>query len=125
MDKQKRVERRRNRRYKAAPGAFAAIEDTSMAGQIVDMSMGGLCFKYLENETIEKKVSPSGMILALVGKKHYVEQLDFRIVRDYPVVNVSPFSTIGFRKCHLQFIEMNYMKQSELDGFIFTNIIWG
>ena len=61
------VERRKNKRYKAVEGAYAAISPNShKLGQIIDISMGGLAFKYIDtnngdsNTVDSKKVTTSG-----------------------------------------------------------------
>lgn len=123
METQSEKERRRTRRYKAAPGAFAAIADTSMAGQIINISRGGLSFKYLNEEIENSSGGPPEMVLALVGNKRFISQLDFKIIRDYPVLSKSPFSSLGFRRCHLQFIEVDALKEAELEDYIQDNII--
>ncbi len=49
VGRKRTVERRRNKRYKAVEGAYAAISPNShKLGQITDISMGGLSFKYFD-----------------------------------------------------------------------------
>ena len=121
MEKQSEKERRQSRRYKANPGAFAAISDTSMAGQIINISQGGLSFKYMNEDIENSSGGPPEMALALVGNKRFINQLDFKIIRDYPVLSMSPFSSLEFRRCHLQFIEIDALKQAELEDYIQGN----
>jgi len=42
------VERRKNKQYKTTKGAYAAIGTKShQLGAIIDIGMGGVCFKYI------------------------------------------------------------------------------
>ncbi|WP_242637487.1 hypothetical protein [Desulfobacter hydrogenophilus] len=56
VGRKRTIDRRKNKRYKAAEGAYAAISPNSnKIGQIIDISMGGLCFKYINPENKSKE----------------------------------------------------------------------
>ena len=49
VGRKRTIERRRHKRYKAVEGAYAAISPHShKLGQVIDISMGGLSFKYID-----------------------------------------------------------------------------
>jgi len=65
VGRKRTVERRKSKRYRAVEGVYAAISPRSnKLGQIIDISMGGLAFKYIDtnnndtkdNEIKEKKL---------------------------------------------------------------------
>ncbi len=114
-------ERRTEERHMAAEGAFAAIEASSKAGQIIDISKGGICFRYIDDRKDSDSEPQAEQPLSLVSMTSYVGELHYKIVGDYPVLNISPFSSMEFRRCHVQFDDLDTQKTSELDYYIHKN----
>jgi hypothetical protein len=78
-------ERRKSKRYKAAEGAYAAISPSShKIGQIIDISMGGLAFKYID--TKNQTQSEESIFLSSMG--FYVGNLPFKTILQIPVHSV-------------------------------------
>ncbi len=123
MEDSDTIERRKEERSLAGESAFAAIEDSSMAGQIVDISNGGLCFKYIDDNNENEMGIPINSALSLVSLSSFVGELQFQVVEDYPVLNVTPFSSMAFRMCHLQFGELEGQQVAALDDYICKNIL--
>lgn len=81
-------ERRKHARYKVREGAYAALSpDSAKMGQIVDISRGGLCFRYIvhmdqmdENNETHVFVGDEGI---------YLEKMPNRVIEDIPVENGS------------------------------------
>lgn len=77
-------DRRRHARYRVREGAYAALSpDSAKMGQIVDISRGGLCFRYIvqkdefdENNETHVFVGDEGI---------YLEKMPNRVVEDIPV----------------------------------------
>ncbi|MCP4551951.1 MAG: PilZ domain-containing protein, partial [Bacteroidetes bacterium] len=85
VGRKRTVERRRNKRYKAVDGAYAAISPNShKLGQIIDISMGGLSFKYIDtsNDDKESDNTPEDSVF-LSSMGYYVGDLPFKTVSDY------------------------------------------
>lgn len=122
MDKHLLSERRREERHQPGGSAFAAVEDTGIAGLISDISRGGLCFKYIDDPLEHKSGLPDDKVVSLVSLYSFVGYLRFKVVNDYPVLNVTPFSSMAFRKCHLQFDELNEQQLDELESYISWNV---
>ena len=62
------VERRKNKRYKAKEGAYAAISPHSRRlGQIIDISMGGLSFKYIDSNDERSDNPERSIFLSSLG----------------------------------------------------------
>ncbi len=116
------IERRKEERYRTGEDAFAAIENSGAAGRIKDISKGGLCFKYIDDNSDDESRIPIDSALFLVSLASFVGELRFQVVRDYPILNVTPFSSMVFRKCHLQFGELDGQKRLDLDNYIQKNV---
>jgi len=113
------VEQRKYKRYKGKDGAFAAFlspgEFISL-GNIIDISMGGLCVRYLS--TSGASPTCTGMkIFGSNGRFIHVEKLDCQIVHDTEI----PESTLGqlsTRRCGVRFRNLNVRDKAMLQDFI-------
>ncbi|WP_092234759.1 PilZ domain-containing protein [Desulfobacula phenolica] len=124
VGRKRTIDRRKNKRYKAEEGAYAAISPNSKKlGQIIDISMGGLTFKYIdtnaddnENENLpEEKIFLSSM-------GYYVGDLPFKIVLDYEIKNAPSFSSMKIRKMHVQFTDLSFKQLFDLDYYLRNNV---
>ena len=83
VGRKRTIERRKNKRYKAVEGAYAAISPNShKLGQIIDLSIGGLAFKYIDTsneEAEDKQTSEETIFLSSMG--YYVGDLPFKTDR--------------------------------------------
>ncbi|MCF6246990.1 MAG: PilZ domain-containing protein [Desulfobacula sp.] len=124
VGRKRTVERRKNKRYKAVEGAYAAISPNShKLGQIIDISMGGLSFKYIDtsNEEKESNATPEESIF-LSSMGYYVGDLPFNIVSDYEVTNAPSFSSMKVRKRHVQFNDLSFKQLFDLDYYLRNNV---
>ena len=78
-------EKRKNRRYKAIEGAYASVSPNShKLGQIIDISMGGLSFKYMDPSSKDKQnTDMPNKTIFLSSMGYYVGDLPFKTVADY------------------------------------------
>jgi len=119
MDKNKLVkERRKHQRFGIKDIAFAIIRSHTEEelGQIVNISMGGLAFQYFIGNREFQKAESLDVLLADSGV--HVEDIDFRVVDDYELVNELPFSSITKREQRVHFKELNTAQKKGLDSFI-------
>jgi hypothetical protein len=108
-------EQRKDKRFQVPRDAFAALgPDYIKVGQIINISMGGLAFRYLGNE---EPSNASELDIFLAGRAFYLYKLPFEIVWDL-VTNEKPFSSISMKVCGLQFGELTQSQISELQYFI-------
>ena len=123
------VERRKSKRYKAADGAYAAISPKShKLGQIIDISMGGLAFKYIDtnngdikNDNIENKNdSEESIFLSSMG--FYVGDLPFKTISDEEVTNAPSFSAMKVRERKVQFTDLSFKQLFDLDYYLRNNV---
>jgi hypothetical protein len=121
-------ERRKHKRYHANEGAYAAISPRSYKiGQIVDISMGGLSFKYIDTSEFDddsdfdydKDKNPETIFLSSMG--YYVGDLTFDTVADYKINNTPSFSHLTIRKRHIKFLDLELKQLFDLDYYIQKN----
>ena len=119
----RRLERRKHRRYRAVEGAYAAISPNSQKlGQIIDISMNGICFKYIDTGNGDQDAGTQkedSIFLSSMG--YYVGALRFRTVNDYPIDNRRSFSLMKIRKRHVQFTDLSFKQLFDLDNYLRHN----
>jgi hypothetical protein len=106
-------ERRQQKRFKAAKGAFAAVRQKSnQLGQIKDISFGGLAFTYLATEGAVN----GACALDIFVTKHrlYIKDIPFQLVRDNQVEKESPFSTVPVRQQGIRFGKLSKEQRDQL-----------
>ncbi len=124
VGRKRTIERRKNRRYKAVEGAYAAVSPNShKLGQIIDLSMGGLAFKYIDtsNEDLKDETNPEETIF-LSSMGYYVGDLPFKTIADYEVTNAPSFSSMKIRKRHVQFTDLSFKQLFDLDYYLKNNV---
>ncbi len=124
VGRKRTVERRKNKRYKAIEGAYAAISPNShKLGQIIDVSMGGLAFKYIDtsNDDMENE-SHTKETVFLSSMGYYVGDLPFKTIADYEVTDAPSFSSMKVRKRHVQFTDLSFKQLFDLDYYLRNNV---
>lgn len=117
-------ERRKNKRYIAVKGAFAAISPSSgKLGQITDISMSGLAFTYIDTcssaATQEPSTEKETLFLSSMG--FYVGSLPFKTISDYEVTDSPEPGTMKVRKRHVQFRDLSFKQLFDLDIYLRNN----
>jgi len=124
VGRKRTTERRKSKRYKAAEGAYAAISPSShKLGQIIDISMGGLAFKYIDtkNEAAkDQNQSEESIFLSSMG--FYVGNLPFKTISDTEVTNTPSFSSMKVRERHVQFTDLSFKQLFDLDCYLKNNV---
>ena len=112
-------EKRKFKRLKGKEGAFAAFikpNEIINMGQIQDISMGGLCFRYLSTREDNTECSH----IKIFGSNHrfiHVDKVDCRIVYDDEVPEGS-WEQISTRRCGVEFENLSVKHLSMLQDFI-------
>lgn len=124
VGRKRTIERRKNKRYKAVEGAYAAISPNShKLGQIIDVSMGGLSFKYIDTSSNEAESdSKQNETIFLSSMGYYVGDLPFETVQDYEVTNAPSFSSMKVRKRHVKFTDLSFKQLFDLDYYLRNNV---
>ncbi len=122
-----KLERRKHPRYSIKNGAYATISPNSAkTGQIINMGMAGLAFKY--SDTIFVKTEKSSYeTLLLSSTECYVGDLDFKTVADYEESDseTPEASSVGMktRKRHVKFTDLKLKQLFDLDYYIEKNAL--
>ena len=134
VGRKRTVERRKSKRYKAADGAYAAISPKShKLGQIIDISMGGLAFKYIDtnnsdtnnsdtNKEDKKNHGKSEESIFLSSMGFYVGDLPFKTISDEEVTNAPSFSAMKVRERKVQFTDLSFKQLFDLDYYLRNNV---
>ena len=134
VGRKRTVERRRSKRYRAVEGAYAAISPKShKLGQIIDISMGGLAFKYIDtnnsdtnnsdtNKEDKKNHGKSEESIFLSSMGFYVGDLPFKTISDNEVTDIPSFSSMKVRQRHVQFTDLSFKQLFDLDYYLRNNV---
>ena len=125
VSRKKTVEKQNYRQYKANEGAYAAIitPNSYKLGQIIDIGMEGLSFKYIDSNKGYKATRTQkehSVFLNSVGC--CVEDLPVNIVSDHEVTNTPSFSSLKIKKMRIKFINLNLTQWLDLDNYIRKNV---
>jgi len=118
------VERRRHERFQVKNGVLAAlrINANNKLGKIIDMSKGGLAFRYIYNEEwTEANPEPdqSFDLVTIVGEDNFfLEDLPLRTVSDCVIAKENSFKLITMRQRSMQFGELTPEQMARLEIFI-------
>jgi len=112
-------EKRRFKRYKGKEGAFAAFirpNELVNMGQIQDISMGGLCVRYLAtNDKIGQNTEIK--IFGTNDRFIHVDKVKCRIVYDHEIPE-GTWEQISTRRCGVEFESLSVKHLSILQEFI-------
>ena len=129
VGRKRTIERRKSKRYDAVDGAYAAISPKShKLGQIIDISMGGLSFKYIDtnngdtkNDNIDNQNhSEESIFLSSMG--FYVGDLPFKTISDEEVTSAPSFSAMKVRERKVQFTDLSFKQLFDLDYYLRNNV---
>jgi len=116
-------ERRKNQRFKAAYGAFAVLgPESSKLGQIKDISMGGLAFKYLVDEARSNGADELDIIIRQDG--FCIKSIPIQTVSDFELARENAFSTVRLRQQGVQFDELTPDQTSQLEFLLKHHTSW-
>ena len=111
----KRVERRKHQRFQVPSSAFTGLGPYfGKVGRILDLSMGGLAFRYIGFE------EPNGSIYIDVFMNDldfYLRSLPFKTISDFPVVTDGT-TTITLRRRGVRFGKLTPQQRAALEDFI-------
>ena len=116
------VERRRHKRFQAEDGAYAAVRPQyDKIGQIIDVSRGGLAFRYMVSGSQED--ASSELDIFLIGDGFHLDKVPFQTVSDEGIPErLSPSSQKMWR-CGVQFGELTQMQILKLKEFILNHTV--
>jgi hypothetical protein len=117
LDRSVLDERRQQKRFRVQEGAFAAlVAQESRLGQIKDISIGGLSFRYIDGQ--EKLENADALKIILGDEGLYLDNVPFKKISDFEIENEFSFSRIKMRQIGLEFGELTAEQKMRLDRFI-------
>jgi len=116
-DRRHTFDRRRKTRYRVREGAYAALTNSDpRLGQIRDISMVGLSFRYIGGG--DSVPNDSVLKIILAGRGLMMDGLPYYTVSDYEIESEYALSSLTIRQMHLAFGELSSQQRSKLDAFI-------
>ena len=92
-----KMNRRKHKRYPGVEGAIVAARPRAeILGQMIDVSLGGLSFQYIDSAIDE---SPSDELTILMSSPRlYLDRIPYRTVADFALPQEFSFSAIPVRR---------------------------
>ncbi len=110
------VERRKHRRFQVYHGTYVAIGPPyGKVGQLIDISMGGLSFRYVHEK---EQTNGSYVNIFLTEANFHLEKVPIKTILDFELTDESPSSSTKTRRCGLQFHDLTHDQASQLEFFI-------
>ena len=111
-----RIERRRHRRFRVPVGVFVGFRpDNSRLGEIIDISLTGLSFRYLASGGPAN--GSRRLNIFLTERGFYLDDLPFETVSDVGTYKI-PFTPVSMRRSGVQFEALTEDQISGLKYFI-------
>jgi hypothetical protein len=110
------VERRTHKRFQVPIGVFVAFGPAhSRLGEIIDISIGGLSFRYLATE--HPSSASSTLDIFLTDRDFYLNDVPFDTVSDFGTYQV-PFVPVTMRRSGVRFGGLTNNQISQIEYFI-------
>ena len=111
------VERRKHKRFQVQDDAIAVLRPSiNKRGPIIDISRGGLAFRYITGK--DSSGRSSKLDILLTDLRFYVGHMPIRTVSDFEVTSDLPFRGIKRRRRSVQFGKLTQEQMSHLERFI-------
>ncbi len=91
-------------------------KNANVLGQIIDISRGGLSFRYMDNGMIEEEEDL--LTILSTDQQFYLVNIPFQTVSDFALVNVPTFSSIIMRRRCVRFRDLDEDQIRRLGEFI-------
>lgn len=102
----------------------ATIQSINKLGQIIDISMGGLSYTYLDGDRGDEKLKKNSQeTVCLISSECDMVQLPSEIISDYRITNVPSFIGMKVNKRHVKFIGLSSKQIDDLSCFLQDNIV--
>ena len=117
MSTEKKAERRKYTRFRTRSGALIEVRShQGKLGEIIDISKGGLAFRYIDIGDRPKGSFELDIILKESGFR--LEKVPARTISDFRATKHFPFSSTKTRRQGVEFGELTQKQSSQLEHFI-------
>jgi hypothetical protein len=119
-NREERVELRKHKRFRAHENALIVFRPYSIkVGFIVDISMGGLTFRYSDVASEEPSKESFELDIILLDTDFHLEKVPCESLRDWVIYKVHVRSrAITMRQCAVRFGELTQSQILQLEHFI-------
>jgi hypothetical protein len=115
-------DRRKHIRFQVRETAFVVLKapwpHSTKVGQIIDISMHGLAFRYIADEG--RSNGSSELEILSADHSFYLDRVPFKTISDFKTDNDVPFSSIEMRRSGVQFGDLTPSQSSQLEHFIWN-----
>ncbi len=109
--------KRKHKRFRSQDLAFAAFGSQSMEiSEIIDISKGGLAFRYISDGNQVNKSRELEIYLA--NNRFHLKEVPFNTISDFELTSEFPLSSIIMRRRGVQFGKLTQDQVSQLGYFI-------
>jgi hypothetical protein len=116
------VERRRDERFPAPQGLFAALTGRHLKlGTIIDINTIGLALRYVDREKLLG--GTYWMDIYMSGSHFHLGQIPVETISDLELVHGRPYWPIAIRRCGVQFEKLTPTQKSKLQSLIQNHTI--
>jgi hypothetical protein len=111
-----RVERRKHKRYQVDNGALVLVGwYYEKVGRIIDISKGGLAFRYMPHE---KEEDESDLAIVLAETNFYLDEMPNRTISDFELADEIPAAPTTHRRRGVQFVDATDRQKAQIEFFI-------
>ena len=104
-------------RFRAREGAFAVLRNhVNKLGQILDISRGGLSFKYIADDHLPP--GPHFLDIFLTGREFHTKSVPVITISDVEIDADIPYTSLTLRRRGLQFMELTPNHVNQLEVFL-------
>ena len=118
----KQIERRKHKRYRVMDDTLVIFESSSYQKcLIIDISLGGLSFRYYEGTKEIKEFSPidSGKLDIIRRKdKLSIRKIPFETVYDIEIEDENPWHSFTIRRRGVRFTRLTRLHRSQIEKLI-------
>jgi hypothetical protein len=116
MNEKGLINKRKHKRFQAQDRSYVEIKESNKVGQILDISAGGLAFKYIDTGKRPEESFDLDILFKDTG--FHLENIPFKIVSDLALNGGLSYSSIKTRRCSGLFRQLNQNHISKLEYFI-------
>ncbi len=121
------IERRKHKRFKVKKDAVAILKSNpSQQGKIIDISEGGLAFRYSESGDRSIRLNESDeLIINLAEEGFYLDNMPGKTISDFTLADDAHLGSMVMKRRGIQFGDLSPNQTDQLDYFIEDHTIAG
>ncbi len=119
------VEQRKFKRFRVDDSAFAVFRpEFRKLGRIIDISWGGLCLEYLDQNNIHEEFSKAQIDILLSTGGFYMSEVSCEVIYDIQALKdqCTTGKIMGSGRCGIQFGELPEKLTEQLGDFLRNHV---